>query len=374
MTILAEQEYHFEFIVLANDRDAAIKVMRDELGITQKKSTNDREIDGYFLFKTKVQRQDIINEFYKKVRESTNVAIVEDEVTEELRDLVLKEVRLVEDQLRRLLLHVSDVVENYHTLFLKAADAKNDAQKERTIPHNNLDPITSRLTLDEMIVILKLDTSWKNKNIGSEDLHTLIGESENFEQLKKTFDIKMIEKTVWEVISEHVLINPVSWQDIKEDLNRIKSIRNKAAHYKTLTPNNYKNVQLLSKRVLGKIKNQKTLTKSQSDSLSKAMHSMEKSLQHAVKLSEATMMNKVEMDKMFDSIKLPEIDTSTLNTAIEKFRRTQDRFGKIGHDMSHFFGDQTNENENGNDLDDNKKDGHEDDEQQGSDNTEESDE
>ena len=262
-----------ELLVKAQSWDEVIKLFKDELYIEKGKQNNsDRDIDGLFLVQVELEVTSLTVDFFEKIKKSKNFSIVSNPQDNERRDQILREVYIVETHFRKLLLHVSDIVENYYDCFAKAKMAKDFAKKKEVIMEGEIDPITSRLTFDEIIGIMELDLSWGHKNLTASDLLGL------FELAKDTDDIKGILKdkikvnTVWDNISKSVLSREIKWEDIAEDIHRIKQLRNRAAHFNVLTEDDQVSAHKLASSILRRTKKKETLSQGDIEELRKVLY------------------------------------------------------------------------------------------------------
>lgn len=254
------EKYYIEFVVKASSWEEVVRIFADELGIEkEKRNTSDRDISGLFVVRISLDKDQLTQEFYEKMRNSSKLAIVDDSYSETFRETVLKEVAAVEVHLRKLLLLVNDVINDYYDYFSKTL-AKDIAKKSEVVTSGDINAITSYLTLEEILAILGSDIStWNNKALTANDLLQLL-EHADIQTIKKDLKKKIKTGIVWDSISKHILDGNTSWGDIKEDLYRLKEIRNKAAHFRVLTIADVKTAKSLSRSILTKTKKKQTIS------------------------------------------------------------------------------------------------------------------
>ena len=76
----------------------------------------------------------------------------------------------------------------------------------------------------------------------------------NIAEIKKALKKKIKKNIVWDQISKHVLETKTGWDNIKEDLERLKSLRNKAAHFRVVTEKDLTEARKLSNTIIRKTK------------------------------------------------------------------------------------------------------------------------
>lgn len=246
--------YTFTFVVHAKNWDEVVNVLKDELGITKKHDASDRKINGLYLASCLLKEEDITKDFYQKTANSDCLAIHSDGKSFSLYPKILIETRTVEERLRWLLLHVSDAIEDYAQIL--------GYDKNKTIEGGKLDPITSRLSFEEIISLLETDQSWLRDGVSDSKMRELINQSNDFDSFKKSYLEKTAPKTIWESISELVLDKPVKWEIISPKLKSIKALRNKCAHFHTVTDGDLSQAQHLKIQIMKNLTKKKTYTSS----------------------------------------------------------------------------------------------------------------
>ncbi|HVX58112.1 MAG TPA: hypothetical protein VG964_00055 [Candidatus Saccharimonadales bacterium] len=254
------QKYRLEFIVKATTWEDVVQLFKDELGIdTGKKDASDRDMEGLFLVQVYMNDDKIDGSFYSKVNKSENIAIIRDPKGVAIRNEILDHVSTVEHHLRKLLLHVSDIVEGYYDYFQNTY-AKDFTKNSEIIKSDDPNPITSYLGIEDIIGIFDLDlSSWDGRQIKSTDLLELLEDCNDLQTLKKKLRKKIKKVTLWDHISKHVLQSNYSWDEIKEELGKLRKIRNKAAHFRVVTNKDLHSTKALSKSIIEKTKKKETV-------------------------------------------------------------------------------------------------------------------
>lgn len=251
-------EFTFHFVVKASTWDEVIDLFSNELGITKKRNSSDREINGLYLVSSDLESSKLTKSFYEKISNSNNIAVHSDEKSSQLYPLILKETQMVEEKLRWLLLHVSDAIEDYAKLL---GYEKNDI-----VEQDKLDPLTSRLTFEGILGLFELDQSWARDGVDDVRMRQLIDKSSDFESFKRAYIDKTAPKTIWESISEQVLQRPVKWDAISPKLKSIKALRNKCAHFHTISEDDLHQARALRKNIIHSL-SKKQITSSNEQSL-----------------------------------------------------------------------------------------------------------
>ncbi len=242
--------YTFKFVVRANSWDDVVSILKDELGITKKRNSSDRKISGLYLVSCIIDDKDITKNFYKKIAKSNNIVIHSDGKSTSLYPKILKETQIVEEKLRWLLLHVSDAIEDYVKLL---GYEKNDI-----VENSSLDPLTSKLSFETILDLLEIDQSWARDGVDDGKMRHLIKNSSDFATFKSKYIEKTTPKTVWGSISDLVLERPIKWETIYKKLHSIRILRNKCAHFHTVTSDDFSQAKHLRTQIM------KNLTKKSS--------------------------------------------------------------------------------------------------------------
>jgi hypothetical protein len=251
---VTDSVYTFKFVVRTNNWNDVVSILRNELGITKKHDSSDRKISGLYLVSCFLNKGDLTEQFYKKVTNSENIAIHADSKSSSLYPKILEETRAVEEKLRWLLLHVSDAIEDYAKLL---GYEKNDI-----VETDKLDPLTSKLSFEAMLSLLEIDQSWARDGVDDAKMRSLIESSKDYASFKTSYLEKTTQKTVWESISELVLQRPVKWETIVPKLKSIKALRNKCAHFYTVTDDDLSQANHLRTQIMKNLAKKKTYSSS----------------------------------------------------------------------------------------------------------------
>ena len=290
-----------EIIIQSDTWDKAVNLLAS-VDISEKKKSAYRSIEGYFIVST-TREEPLSEDIYEKIENSPCLAIMSDSDSKDRMSEILNKVYEVESLLKKLLIHTYDLVEIFYQLInSKGQYAKDKFSKENPVINKGLiDPITSHLTLGEMISILDYDFSWRrNKEISPADINQLAQSSIDFEDFKSKMFEKVTASYLWDVIAYNILKEPVAWDDIKGDLKKLKKIRNDSAHYKVITMSKKDNLIECANRLLEKITPKQKLTKSDLDKMATAVAEISRYLSEYV----------------IDNIRIGDIHSSTLSSTI----------------------------------------------------------
>lgn len=273
------KEYQLELLVKAESWERAIDILAYVLRVKKRQKTNIREINGFYIVRVTLKEEKLSNEFYHKIKESDELAIISDERSRVYALEIMNSIYEVETQLRRLLLHVSDLVEAFVALVEENSQyTKSFAKDEAIISTKHLEPITSHLTLGEMITILNADLSWTGRNLTIENLQQLLEGTKNIQELLAKLQAKSKPLLVWDLVASNVLEEKVKWGDITSALAVLKGYRDNGAHFKVVTEADYKDALKKAAHVKSKITKQKQLTSDEKDELKAHTSSLVESL------------------------------------------------------------------------------------------------
>lgn len=245
---MTSQRYRLEFIVKAKDWQSVVDIFKDEFGIdSDKQDASYREIDGMFIVQVWMDNSGLSGDFYGKVNESSSTALSYDPSNKDIRDAIMDRICIVEHDLRKLLLNISDIVEDYFKIYDKTNVAKIYGKSRDTVRKGDINPITSHLTLEDEIRIFSIELSpWHEKPLTAAGLLELLDTSNELDEVKNILRQKITSHTVWDDVDEHILKTGKKWADILPVLTEIKDIRNKAAHFRIVTQSDLERVKNLS--------------------------------------------------------------------------------------------------------------------------------
>lgn len=258
------QLYELELLVKAASWDRAKTVLKYHLDIDEKQRTNMREIDELFMVAVRLPEEKLTTEFYGKIFASDELAIVADELSRKNARLIDEQIYKVEMQLRRLLLHVCDLVEAFNEIIAKNTQYTKNFQKEgQIISTNAFEPITSHMTLGEMVNILSFDLSWDKRALTVNEFTSLLNDVTDIKSLATKLGAKIKKNTIWDLINKHLLESKVAWGDISKAMTQIKRARDNVAHFLIITSEEANEVLKQSTHILGRIEKEKKLTSKQ---------------------------------------------------------------------------------------------------------------
>jgi hypothetical protein len=223
-----------EVVVVAASWGDAIELLKS-VGIDEKSKKQHRPINGLFIVRAE-KANSLTEEEYTTIRDTPELALLSDSLSRERVGDVLDKVYEVEVELRKLLLHVYDLIDRFFDVFRESKYTKDFTNSKSVARKGSLNPITSHLTLGEMQAILGIDLSWSGKApISIQEIGDLLTSAADFDNFKGEFSKKIKVNTVWDVIAENVLKSKTSWSDIYNDLKTLKRFRDESAHYQVIT-------------------------------------------------------------------------------------------------------------------------------------------
>jgi hypothetical protein len=252
MPVLPIRDQNVEFLVKAPSvKDA--KALTSKIISHSAGATITEHSPGYFLVADKFNSDELDGKFYAAVKSSGEVAILSDTSQKARRDIILEEVEKAESCLRRLLLRANGFIEDYYNLFVGPYTAKH-AEKETVIKEGTADPITSLLTFEGMVEILGADISWSGRKVENvQDVIGILEEVEDIKGLRDKLKAKVEKRLVWDAISDGTFVTAYDWSKVAGEINAIKDLRNRAAHFHILTDRDVKDTQKKVKTLLNKI-------------------------------------------------------------------------------------------------------------------------
>jgi hypothetical protein len=252
MPVLPSRDQSVEFLVKAPSSKSA-KALTSKIVTHSAGATIVEYSPGYFLVADKFNSAELDGKFYAAIKSSSEVAILSDSSQKARRDIILEEVEKAESCLRRLLLKANGFIEDYYNLFVGPYTAKH-AEKETVIKEGNIDPITSLLTFEGMVEILSADISWSSRKIECvQDIIDILNDVEDIKELREKLKNKVKQRLVWDAISDGALVTAYDWPKVAGEINAVKDLRNRAAHFHILTDKDVKEAQKKVKTLLAKI-------------------------------------------------------------------------------------------------------------------------
>ena len=243
-----EHKYRLEFIVKAKDWQAVVDIFKEELDIDSgKQDASDRKIDGVFVVQVWISKNKLNSDFYNKINDSSKIALSYDPSGKKIRDTILERVCIVEHDLRKLLLNISDVVDGYFKIYDKTNVAKIYKSERDIVRKGDINPITSHLTLEDEINIFSIELSpWRGRPLLADELLDLLSKADDLNRAIDALRSKTESHTVWDDVDRHILKSGKKWAEVLPALNELKDIRNKAAHFRIVTQSDLSRAMSLS--------------------------------------------------------------------------------------------------------------------------------
>lgn len=258
--------YSVRFLVSSTSWKEIKEIFSKDLGIGKdKRDDSVIPMRDHYVVELEMTKNDLTDDFYKKVENSLQVTILSDELSIWRAKNVLDEVTLVELKVRELAVYAYDLAETYRDIInLKY---KNEATKRllndnKLVTDGTLDPLLSFLDFGELIEFLGKTGNQIDESNLADTTARLLEDSASFAEFKRAFAQKYKKLAVWDIISGAVLARKVEWHVVKYDLNLLKDLRNSAFHHRVVTPAMLEETQEASGRLLSKLKTKKLSSES----------------------------------------------------------------------------------------------------------------
>lgn len=228
------------------------KVFRDELGITKdKKDDSVVPIRDHYVVGAELPETELSDDFYAKVAKSKSITILSDESSQERARSALTHIASVELKLRELAVYAYDLAATYREIMnIKHKDAKPLVSKNKLVDENLADPLVAFFDFGEIIDFLDKTGNLVEETNLADDTARLMESCVSFDEFKKKYAQKFKKLTVWEIISDAVLVSNTQWSDVKKDLLVLKDIRNTALHHRVLSPGKFEEARTTSERLM----------------------------------------------------------------------------------------------------------------------------
>lgn len=352
--------FKVRFLVSTKSWDEVKKVFKNDLGITKdKKDDSVVPIRDHFVVEVTLPETELSDDFYEKVAKSKHITILLDESSQERSKEVLTHIAAVELKLRELAVYAYDLAATYKDIMnIKHKDAKSLVSKNQLVDENVIDPLVAFFDFGELIEFLNKTGNLVDETNIADDTARLMELSTNFDDFKRKYAQKFKKLTVWEIISNAVLVSDIEWQTIKDDLDVLKGIRNTALHHRVLTPSKLNDARTITSGLMKHFKTKALKQKSTEnmdavfESWNKALtgyNSYQKAIEHILDLQTSNSFQRI-ISQQFDTqqtlqraientTKIPDIQAS----ALESMRRSLDSINRLG--LSTWVGDSTNREE-----------------------------
>lgn len=207
MVMNSGKKYRLEFLVEANTWSEVVKIFKADLDLdieNGEQKVTKFQTNNIFLIHVSMNDSAISKEFYSKVAESGRIALVYDPKGADIRNKIMNIVAPVERNLRIILLNINEVIDDYFRYF-KNTYAKDFAKDKSLIKAKDLNPLTSYLTLGDIIQVLSADTSLSNKNLTAEDMMSILKDYSDINDVKHELSERAKPCTIWDQIDKHIL-------------------------------------------------------------------------------------------------------------------------------------------------------------------------
>lgn len=186
---------------------------------------------------------------YEAIFREEKASIILDSASQQRGEEVAHNLYLVEAHLRKLLLYIPKAAGSYLGIVAQKASHYNGDGKLTS--KNSHDVLTSELTLGQVIEVFEFNTAVNiDEAISWSRLLEMLEGVRTIPALVKRIQQKTTPVTIWNIISDHVLDKPVAFEEIEGKLRKLKSIRDTAAHYRTVTPKHLSEALYLSKGLI----------------------------------------------------------------------------------------------------------------------------
>ena len=248
MSLKTKDTYELEFAIDAESELKALNILADVFGENIKQEMPFSEIakrDSLIFIKHRFTKDELSDDNYRKLLKNKKaLLIIKDELSVERAAKLLKICIPVETALKRLLIYVWSEV----SIIL---NGRNDKKTKIEICSQ-----VNRLYLGDLLRQLEIDLSFRRRedlfaNNGN-PLLKIINESEDFADFKKKITPYTTPITVWECINI-MLKNPIEYSHISGQLNKLKELRDMAAHHHIILQKDLNNANGYAEHILPKI-------------------------------------------------------------------------------------------------------------------------
>lgn len=269
-----EGEYELEFAIDSKNEFKALNVLEQTFG---KKIYREIAMNGIakrsdlIFINHRFSEDDLTDENYRKLLSHKNtILIINDELSAKRASELLAICIPVETLLKRLLIYVWSEI---YMVFNK--NGNGDVKIEIC------DKI-HRLYLGELINLLEVDLADKNREMILSNNGNILAEillvSKDFGDLKNKLDPYLKSHTVWDQINT-VLEMPIEYSTVSKQINRLKILRDKAAHPQVILQKDLNDARKYSDHILNRIG---PIKNDYYDELSKTIRSFSNAINNAV--------------------------------------------------------------------------------------------
>ena len=250
MNLESKDSYELEFAIDSKSEFKALSILVNVFGENIEREITFLEFakrDNLIFITHRFAKDELSDDNYRKLlKNKDTLLIIKDELSVERAAKLLEICIPVETALKRLLIYVWSEI-------LIALKDRNDKKTKIEICSQ-----INHLYLGELLKLLEMDLSFKRRedlfaNNGNL-LSKIINESEDFTDFKKNIAPYTTVRTVWEQVNI-MLKNPTEYSYISGQLNKLKKLRDMAAHHHIILQKDLKDAEKCSEHILSIITN-----------------------------------------------------------------------------------------------------------------------
>lgn len=281
---IIKNTYELEFAIDAESELRALNILADVFGenIKQMPLSEFAKRDSLVFITHHFTIEELSDENYKRLLENKKVIlIIKDELSVERAAKLLKVCIPVETALKRLLIYVwSEIV--------TVLKGKHDKKAKIEICTK-----INELYLGELLKLLEEDlSSTKRESLfinKGKLLFEIMNNSEDLIDFKRRLTPYITPKTVWEQVNI-MLKNPTEYSYISGQLNKLKKLRDMAAHHHIILQKDLEDAEKYSEHILSIIGN---VRNDYYEELSKSIQAFTKTIEESFKKFPLEAINKV---------------------------------------------------------------------------------
>lgn len=322
----SSQEYQLELIVRADSWANAIKAL-EKAGINEKRELTKRAVSGYYVVGITKKYIELTDTFYENIRVS-DVAIIRDQLSKEREQTVLGAAYDAETELRKLLLHIIDLIEPFLDILAGNMKHKNSkfTPSDSILSSEFHDPITANLSFGELLSLLQYDLStyWMGKKLDMQSLDEILAKTNNFDEFRREIAGRQKHITIWDIINDNVLEVKCELSHIASQISKLVILRDKAAHHNLMTAKDVKDAQDFSRHIINTITKRRQLNIAEQKHLETASRTYASNISRALgSLQTQTLAQALESIVEHNSVSLSDVLRSKMSAlaAIESLRR-----------------------------------------------------
>jgi hypothetical protein len=248
VSLKAKDTYELEFAIDTESELKALNILADVFGenIKQIPLSEFAKRDSLVFITHHFTIEELSDDNYRKLLGKKMILIIKDELSVERAAKLLEICIPVETTLKRLLIYVWSEI----SIVLNGG---NDKKTKIEICSQ-----INRQYLGDLLKQLEMDLSFRRREDlfanNGDLLSKIINESEDFADFKKKIAPYATPITVWECINI-MLKSPTEYSYISGQLNKLKELRDMAAHHHVILQKDLKNAKDYSIHILSKITN-----------------------------------------------------------------------------------------------------------------------